>query len=60
MKALDREGTKLNEDELDDLEDEYLRTLKDVNGRLNTIQDETAKLKMEYQNGVQRLEHLNE
>lgn len=47
---LDAERTRLSENQLDELENNYLVDLKDARSRLANTQDETAKLKLEYFN----------
>ncbi len=42
----------MNENQLDDLENDYLDNYKDARARLSGIQDETAKAKLEFINGT--------
>lgn len=55
VKNLDANKVKAAEGNLDDIEEDYLKNLKDVKKRMNTIQNETSKLKMEYLNNSDRL-----
>lgn len=57
---LDAERTRLNENQLDELESDYLENYKDAKGRLNNIQDETAKVKLEFINATDRLQYAIE
>ena len=52
---LDAERTRLSENQLDELENNYLVDLKDARSRLANTQDETAKLKLEYFNQIDKL-----
>lgn len=54
---LDAERTRLNENQLDDLENEYLDNYKDARAWLSQIQDETAKTKLEFINGTDKLHY---
>lgn len=47
----------MNENQLDDLENEYLQSYKDAWDRLQAIQDETAKFKLEFINGTDKLHY---
>lgn len=52
---LDAERTRLSENQLDELENNYLEDLKDARARLANTQDETAKLKLEFVNQIDKL-----
>lgn len=52
---MDAEWTRLSENQLDELENNYLEDLKDARARLANTQDETAKLKLEYVNQIDKL-----
>jgi hypothetical protein len=52
---LDAERTRLSENQLDDMENNYLDDLKTARARLANTQDETAKLKLEYFNQIDKL-----
>lgn len=54
---LDAERLRLNENQLDELENEYLQSYKDARDRLQAIQDETAKFKLEFINGTDKLHY---